>query len=137
MSAYTTERRRAARLLVSPERRQEISRLGGLRRMATASPEEKTAMALAGAASRRITQSPERRSEIARIGARAANAARSKAQHSQKVLEFYGFAECIGGVINPPSERYIIAVGWMVVGKGKTKAQAWVDAARRLRRGKR
>ena len=82
MAEYTTERRRAARLLMSPERRQEISRLGGLKRMAAASSADKTAMALAGAAVRRATQSPERRSEIARIGARAANAARSREQHA-------------------------------------------------------
>ena len=82
MAEYTTERRRAARLLLTPERRQEIGRLGGLKRMATASAADKTAMARAGYATRMATQSPERRREIAQIGARASNAARSKAQHT-------------------------------------------------------
>lgn len=78
MAEYTTDRRRAARLLLTPERRQEIGRLGGLKRMAEASAAEKTAMALAGAASRMVKQSPEHRREIAQIGARALRARRTE-----------------------------------------------------------
>lgn len=82
MPSYTTERRRAARMKLSPERRREIGQSGGRARMAGLSPAQHSEMSKRGVQMRMIKVSPERRREVASIGARASNAARTKEQHS-------------------------------------------------------
>lgn len=58
---------------LTPERRQEIARSGGVAYGLKATPERKREIALLGVAARLAKVTPERRREISRLGAAACN----------------------------------------------------------------